>query len=194
MLTSLTLIYNLKSQSFSITWQSMFQLNQSFNLLCLFSSSSSPQTSSSFSPSLFKPDKPASNFEKIKTVKEDYIFSYHSSSTAFLSKIQSTSALNSIPSTQLDFRLDVFFLSVVFLVFLSSLNYFYHDIYIVWGFPGSSAGKEFTCKQILVLSLGWEDPVEEGMATHTTILACRIPWTEEPGRIKSIGSQRVEHD
>ena len=43
-----------------------------------------------------------------------------------------------------------------------------------------------------VQSLGWEDPLEEGMATHSSILAWRIPWTEEPGRLRSIGSQRVE--
>ena len=41
-----------------------------------------------------------------------------------------------------------------------------------------------------VLSLGWEDPLEEGIATHSSILAWRIPWTEEPGGLKSIGLQR----
>ena len=45
-----------------------------------------------------------------------------------------------------------------------------------------------------VPSLGWEDPLEEGMATHSSILSWRIPWTEEPGRPKSMGSQRVGHD
>ena len=45
-----------------------------------------------------------------------------------------------------------------------------------------------------VQSLGWEVPLEEGMATHSTILAWRIPWTEEPGRLQSKGSQRVGHD
>ena len=45
-----------------------------------------------------------------------------------------------------------------------------------------------------VQSLGWEDPLEKGMATHSRILAWRIPWTEEPGRLQSIGSQRVRHD
>ena len=43
-------------------------------------------------------------------------------------------------------------------------------------------------------SLGWEDPLEEGMATHFTILAWRIPQTEEPGGLQSIGLQRVGHD
>ena len=42
-----------------------------------------------------------------------------------------------------------------------------------------------------VRSLGWEDPLEEGMATHASILACRIPWTEELSRLWSIGSQRT---
>ena len=42
-----------------------------------------------------------------------------------------------------------------------------------------------------VQSLGGEDPQEEGMATHSNILAWRIPWTEEPGRLQSAGSQRV---
>ena len=45
-----------------------------------------------------------------------------------------------------------------------------------------------------VPSLGREDPLEEGMATHSSILAWRIPWTEEPGRLWSIGLQRVGHD
>ena len=44
-----------------------------------------------------------------------------------------------------------------------------------------------------VQSLGWEDPLEEGMATHSSILAWRIPWTEEPGGLQSMGSQRVGH-
>ena len=49
-------------------------------------------------------------------------------------------------------------------------------------------------KEILVQSLGWEDPLEEGIATHSSILAWRIPWTEEPGGLQSMGSQRVEHN
>ena len=45
-----------------------------------------------------------------------------------------------------------------------------------------------------VLSLGMEDALEKGMATHSSILAWRIPWTEEPSGLQSIGSQRVGHD
>ena len=45
-----------------------------------------------------------------------------------------------------------------------------------------------------VRSLGQEDPLEKGMATHSSILAWEIPWTEEPGGLQSMGSQRVRHD
>ena len=45
-----------------------------------------------------------------------------------------------------------------------------------------------------VRSLGWENALEEGMATHSSILAWRMPWTEEPGRLQSVGLQRVRCD
>ena len=45
-----------------------------------------------------------------------------------------------------------------------------------------------------VQSLGWEDLLEKAMATHSSILAWKIPWTEEPDRLQSMGSQRVGHD
>ena len=45
-----------------------------------------------------------------------------------------------------------------------------------------------------VLSLGWEDPLEKGMATHSSILAWKISWTEEPGELQFQGLQRVRHD
>ena len=45
-----------------------------------------------------------------------------------------------------------------------------------------------------VQSLGQEDPLEEEMATHSNILTWKIPWTEEPGRLQFVGSQRVRHD
>ena len=45
-----------------------------------------------------------------------------------------------------------------------------------------------------VRSLGWEDPLEKGMGTQSSILAWRIPWTEEPGGLQSVGSQRIGHD
>ena len=45
-----------------------------------------------------------------------------------------------------------------------------------------------------VQSLGWDNPLEKEMAIHSSILAQRIPWTEEPGRLQSMGAQRVGHD
>ena len=49
-------------------------------------------------------------------------------------------------------------------------------------------------QETLVQLLGQEDPLEKEMATHSSILAWKIPWTEEPGGLQSMGSQRVEHD
>ena len=49
-------------------------------------------------------------------------------------------------------------------------------------------------RETQVGSLDWEDPLEKEMATHSSILAWRIPWTEEPGGLQSTGSQRVGHD
>ena len=54
--------------------------------------------------------------------------------------------------------------------------------------------KMLTCICVYVRSLGWKDSLEEGMATHFSTLAWRIPWTEEPGGLQSMGSQRVRHD
>jgi len=63
------------------------------------------------------------------------------------------------------------------------------------GFPDGSAVKNQPAMwETQVQSLGKEDPLEEGMAIHSSILVWRIPWTEEPGGLKSIGSQRVRHD
>ena len=60
------------------------------------------------------------------------------------------------------------------------------------GFPGGSDGKESACNA-WVRSLGWEDPLEEGMATTPVFLPGEFPWTEVPGGLQSIGSQRVRH-
>ena len=49
-------------------------------------------------------------------------------------------------------------------------------------------------QEMWVHSLSWEDPLEKGMVTHSSILAWRIPWTEEPGGLQSKGSQRVRHN
>ena len=49
-------------------------------------------------------------------------------------------------------------------------------------------------RETWVRSLGWEDPLEKEMVTHFSILAWRIPWTEEPSRLQSTGAQRVRHN
>ena len=63
------------------------------------------------------------------------------------------------------------------------------------GFPGGSDSKESACNAgDRVRSLGQEDLLQKVMATHSSILAWRIPWTEEPGGLQSMGSQRVRHN
>ena len=73
-----------------------------------------------------------------------------------------------------------------------------YEIFYRMYFPGGASGKEPThqCKkhETRVQSLGGEDPLEKGMANNLNILAWRIPWTDEPGRLWSLGSQRVKHD
>ena len=62
-------------------------------------------------------------------------------------------------------------------------------------FPGGSDGKESAAiQETRVRSLSQEDPLEEGMATHSSVLAQRIPGTGEPGGLTSMGSHRVGHD
>ena len=51
-----------------------------------------------------------------------------------------------------------------------------------------------TMQETQVRALGWEDPLEKEMATHSSTIAWKMPWTEEPGRLQSTGSQRVGHD
>ena len=63
------------------------------------------------------------------------------------------------------------------------------------GFPGGSGDKASAAMwETWVRSLGWEDPLEKEMATHSSTLAWKIPWMEEPGRLQNMGAQRVGHD
>ena len=67
-----------------------------------------------------------------------------------------------------------------------------------WGYKGSLVAQTVknppAMRETYVWSLSWEDPLKEGMATHSSILAWRIPWTEEPCGLQSMGLQRVRHD
>ena len=69
-----------------------------------------------------------------------------------------------------------------------------YTIHSVTGFPGGTSGKELICQcrrhnRQGVWSLRWEDPLQEEMATHSSILAWEIPWTEEPGRLQFMRSE-----
>ena len=67
--------------------------------------------------------------------------------------------------------------------------------WVALGFPGGSEVKASACITGDLGSIsGWEDPLEKEMVTHSSILAWRIPWMEEPGRLQSMGLQRVRHD
>ena len=67
-----------------------------------------------------------------------------------------------------------------------------------WAFPDGASGKEHACQcrrhETRVRSLGQKDPLEESMATHSSMLAWRIPWTEEPGGLQSRALQKVRYD
>ena len=62
------------------------------------------------------------------------------------------------------------------------------------GFPGGSDDKESAYMETQILSMGQQDPLEKEMATHSSILAWKIPWTEEPGGLQSMGVARVRHN
>ena len=62
----------------------------------------------------------------------------------------------------------------------------------MWNFPGGSAGKESAMLETRGLIPGREDPLEKGMATHSSILAWRIPWTEKPDGLQSMGPQELD--
>ena len=90
----------------------------------------------------------------------------------------------------------IFFQGLLFRCFMTSIC---HHLDFFRGFPGDASGKEPACQsrrhnETWVWSLGWEDTLKEGMATHSSILAWRISWTEGPGGLQSMGSQRIEHN
>ena len=78
---------------------------------------------------------------------------------------------------------------------VSQLFKLYNPTHVKLGFPGSSEVKRLPAMwETWVRSLGQEDSLEKEMATHSSILAWRIPWTEEPGGLQSTGSRRVGHN
>ena len=81
-------------------------------------------------------------------------------------------------------------------IFYAYGNNIYQWFHLLLDFlSGSDSVKNLPAMQgTQVLFLGWEDPLEKRIATHSSILACRIPWTEEPGGLRPMRSQRVRHD
>ena len=71
-------------------------------------------------------------------------------------------------------------------------------MYVLFGLPGGTVVKNPPAnieeQEAQIRSLGQEDPLEKEMETHSSTLAWKIPWTEEPGRLQSLGLQRVGHD
>ena len=80
------------------------------------------------------------------------------------------------------------------LTLLITIRNLLSSLFYLMGFPGGSDGKESALQETWVLSLGREDTLEKGMATFSSSLAWRIPWTEVPGELYSMGSQRIRHD
>ena len=78
---------------------------------------------------------------------------------------------------------------------LSVHGHILYDLFVTWASLVAWTVKRLpTMWETRGQSLGWEDPLEKEMATHSSIHAWKIPWTEEPGGLQSMGSQRVGHD
>ena len=81
--------------------------------------------------------------------------------------------------------------TIVYKIVYSTQNYKLQFL----GFPSCADSKVSTCNaRDLGLTLGWKDHLEKEITTHSSILSWRIPWTEEPGGLQSMGSQRVGHN
>ena len=70
--------------------------------------------------------------------------------------------------------------------------FFFFGVKLILGFPDGLVVKNLPAKQMWVWSLGWADPLEKELVTNSSTLAWEIPWTEEPGGLQPMGSQRVE--
>ena len=91
-------------------------------------------------------------------------------------------------------EMEVLFMFLILVIFWNQFSLIYPGIYLLASLVAQMVKNPPARQEIWVSSLSWEDPLEEGMATYSSILAWRIPWTEEPGRLQSTGFQRVRHD
>ena len=133
-------------------------------------------------------------FNLLKTIcfgrsfKISYIFKRHSKCFLF-SKIH-------IFTKSYISKLALNFLNFLFLTF--SFKICFISYFPIFSYRSTSVAQMVknlpAVQEIQVQSLGWEDLLEKGMATHSSILAWKIPWTEEPGGLQSMGLQRVRHN
>ena len=86
----------------------------------------------------------------------------------------------------------------LFTYHLHRIHSYLHSIYIVYCIVASLVAQSVknlpAVQETWIRSLGWEEPLEKEMATHSSILAWKISWTEGPGGLQSVGSQRLGHD
>ena len=115
-------------------------------------------------------------------------FSFHFFKNFIL--IKTYSVYSFVTSSLIIIFLSFFSVSVQF-IFIVRILVFY---YTVTSLVAQMVKHLPTMWETQVQSLGWEDLLEKEMATHSSILAWKIPWTEEPGRLQSMGSQRAGHD
>ena len=113
-----------------------------------------------------------------------------------IKKLFSSSSLSTIWMISFAYLRSLVFLLAIFIPACDSSSPAFHIMYYAYGgFPSGSVVKNLPAmhepQKMQVWSLGWEELLEEGMTTHSSILAWRIPWTEERGGLQSIGSQRV---
>ena len=84
---------------------------------------------------------------------------------------------------------------VLYMVYIPQTTYYtWYILYHGASLVAQTVGHLPALQENLVQSLGWEEPLEKEMATHSSNLAWKIPWREEPGRLQSMGLQRVGHD
>ena len=79
-------------------------------------------------------------------------------------------------------------------VFLKNPTACLHFSFVLTSLVAQTVKRLSRMQETQVRALGWEDPLEKEMAIHSSSIAWKIPWTEEPGRLQSMGSQRVGHD
>ena len=120
------------------------------------------------------------------------------SSLTLIKKLFSSSSLSTIRMIFAYLR-SLVFLPAIFIPACDSSSPAFHMMYYAYGgFPSGSVVKNLPAmhepQKMQVWSLGWEEPLEEGMTTHSSILAWRIPWTEETRGLQSVGLQRVGCD